>query len=145
MAIILCDHSEYADMAALLLAMAAEAGHHVRVVQTVTGGFIVPDDLHEQLFGPAPERTPPTWWSEPLTESGVEVIDGKVMLTEAEQARLVEEIAEETALGDLIDESPGFQAVPLDADVREWAKEAGIPVSDKGRLSKSVLEAYAAR
>lgn len=31
------------------------------------------------------------------------------------------------------------------AAVREWAKSAGIEVSDRGRISKAVLDQYAAR
>jgi hypothetical protein len=129
---------EYPQVAALLLAMTADAGLHVREVRTVPGGFEVPDVVSSQLVPPADpavpaspgisgDRTPPPGWDDPLPPVDVEFKpDGRVVLTDEAKAKLAGE--------------------PEDVDretVRAWAKGQGLKVADSGRLSKAVLDAYA--
>lgn len=89
---------EYGQLAALLVAMAREAGIHQRELQTVPNGFLVPDSISDQLLPPKSfavadprdeGKVPPPGWDEPLAPADVEFgDDGKVYLTPEAAAAL---------------------------------------------------------
>lgn len=134
-AFIPCSMDDYPDMASLLLAMAAEAGHNVWAVQTVTGGFEVPDDIAANLLGGPVERTPPPGWDTPLPSSDVEFLDGKYVLTDEARARMVDEITSPRA------DAPDAAGRE---EIRIWAKNRGYQVAPQGKLKNSVIEAFRA-
>lgn len=133
---------EYGETASLLLQMADEMGFDVRSVRTVPGGFEVPDAIAAILTGvpqPLPQvqsnegRTPPASWAESLPEPGVEIVKGRVVLTEAERARLVDEFREIKAASP---DEVGRETI------RAWAKENGFEPAPQGKLKQAVIEAY---
>lgn len=136
---------EYGNTAALLLAMAEEQGLHPRVVETVLGGFLVPDSISDLL-----KAAPPEGWDEPLQKPDVEYIDGKYYITAdgIDESDPIQESMEdefvtpgEAASDEVTPEEAAEGNVPLDV-IRQWAKENGHPVADKGRIKQSVVEAF---
>lgn len=140
------DTQTYSDTAALLLAMAEEQGLHVRVVQTVLGGFLVPDSISDLIQGPQGE--PPASWGAPLDEvtvhqdtdgkyyvaPGAELIDA-VPLPEEDRPFFPDGQAEITFTEE------GAARGDREA-IREWAKQNGYDVADKGRLKATVVDAF---
>lgn len=123
------DGPDHAEVAALLVAMAEEAGIHTREIIVTPHGFQVPESLYEQLnptnsvvlSDPRDEgKTPPPGWDEPLADDvNIEQLeDGKFYLIE--------------------DEPP----VVKDSAIREWASDQGIKVAAKGKLAQSVIDAF---
>jgi hypothetical protein len=132
-----CTMEAYSDTAALLLAMAAEAGHNIWAIETVTGGFEVPDDIAAQLLGGPVERTPPPGWDEPLPQADVEFVDGKYMLTaDAVASRLADELVREHSLDE--------PSVAGREEIRAWAKDNGYDPAPQGKLKAAVIEAFRA-
>lgn len=152
---------EYGATASLLLALTEEMGFHVREVRTVKGGFEVPDEVWRAMDPQAVPvmapslKTAPPGWDEPLREVDVEVgEDGKVYASvqdelnaeyDAHNAALVAAGVETT--GGTWAGTPELNAEEPEPDretIREWARENGHEVADKGRLKQAVIEAYAA-
>lgn len=143
-----CDAADYSDLAALLLAMAAEAGHNIWAINTVTGGFEVPEDIWRQLFGVPVDSKPPPGWDEPLQTPDIEFVDGKYVLTEdavkshADQAFMVD--LTEAMLAPPV---AGWDAGPAAAgreEIRTWARNHGHAPAPQGKLKTSVIEAFRA-
>lgn len=157
------DSPEYGDTAALLVAMANEAGIHPREIQALPLGFLVPSALGDQLAAPAPlaiadprdeGKTPPPGWGEPLAPADVEFgEDGKVYLT-PDAAAVFEDIVvvldpvedslpvlRELALlqADVAEKAP---VKPEAAAIRTWARENGFDVPVRGIVPKAVVEAF---
>jgi hypothetical protein len=149
------DSPEYGEMAALLVAMADEAGIHTRELLTTPHGFDVPDVLSNQLIpgawaplDPKAEgKTPPPGWDEPLPEVNVEQHeDGKFYLkAEAtladDGAPISDELTErftEAMMAPIVEDAPA--AAP--SDIRSWAIENGLAVPKRGKLPQSVIDAY---
>ena len=128
--------AEYGETASLLLQMADEMGFSPRVVKTVPGGFEVPDEISSVLM-PAPVTAdPPAWWSTPQPEIDIETApDGRVMLTEAARARLVDEIANPVA---------GTPVAAGREEIRAWALAGGFEPAPVGKLKQSVIAAFRA-
>lgn len=135
------DGPDHVEVAALLVAMADEAGIHTREIIVTPHGFEIPDALFEQLnpanavalTDPRNEgKTPPPGWDEPLAdEVNVEQDeDGKFYLKEdsEEEATAPEEIVEEP--------------VVKHSEIREWAQEQGLKVSAKGKLPQDIIDAF---
>lgn len=156
-----CSTEDYPATAQLLLAMAAEAGHNIWAVNTVNGGFEVPEDIAAQLLGGTTEGTPPPGWDEPLPPSDVEFVDGKYMLTDEARARMVDEIKNPRAgvalpvtLVAPVEQDPAFLVALTEAmlapaaagreEIRTWAKSRGYQVADSGKLKQAVMEAFRA-
>lgn len=134
------DGPDHVEVAALLVAMAEEAGIHTREIIVTPHGFEIPDSLYEQLnpansvvlSDPRDEgKTPPPGWDEPLAdEVNIEQLDdGKYYLIEDE--------VEDPEVEDV----PGPPKPEAHA-VREWAKEHDIKVSAKGKIAQDVIDAY---
>lgn len=138
------DTQTYSDTAALLLAMAEEQGLHVRVVQTVLGGFLVPDSISDLLDV---TKTPPAWWSEPLEEPNVIFEDGKYLVEPGTELGNGPALPEDgkpfyDELGEAVLAFTEGAASGDREAIRTWAKENGYEVADKGRLKASIVEAF---
>lgn len=151
----------YGETAALLLALTAEMGFHVREVKTVTGGFEVPDDVWRAMDPQAVPimqpslKTAPPGWDDPLPEVDIEVgEDGKVYASvqeelnaryDAENAALAEAGVETTGgtwAGTPELNGPVEESETDRESIRAWARENGHDVADKGRLKQTVIDAY---
>lgn len=135
------DGPDHVEVAALLVAMAEEAGIHTREILVSPHGFHVPDALYDQLnpalavamVDPRDEgKTPPPGWDEPLAdEVNVEQLeDGKFYLIEDEPLK--------AELDEIVEEKP----VVKHAEIRDWATEQGLRVSAKGKLPQDVIDAF---
>lgn len=126
MAFVPSSAKDQSDTAKLLLAMAAEAGMHPRVIQVVKYGFRVPDEL--------------------LVVDGVPVlvpVDDFVqaVFPDSEDKPLIEDEAEVVVVPD----SPAVDsAEPGLEEMRDWARANGYQVADRGKLKNAVVEAFRA-
>lgn len=148
------DGPDHVEVAALLVAMAEEAGIHTREILVTPHGFLIPEALYAQLdpagavvlSDPRDEgKTPPPGWDDPLEPVNVEQLeDGKFYLivpgeapAEVVNDDLMEALTE--AMMAPIAEEP---VVVKDSAIREWAIEQGLKVAAKGKLPQSVLDAF---
>lgn len=141
-------HKEYGETASLILQMAAEMDISKFEIFTVPGGFQVPDAISDILNPaadlsptvPSPEPSgasgePPAWWGQELEVAGVEVdAEGKVY---------VKALRAEPVLTDHDEITEAMLApVAKDPEIRAWAERNGFTVAPKGRIAKSVLDAF---
>lgn len=128
-----------------LIATANESGVDRRSIETVIGGFLVPDELAAHLNPDLAPSVPvienpvvdlPEVGSEFVPELPVPDVeigaDGKVYLTEEAAAR---------------EQSDGTLVVEVEVDreaVRAWAKEQGLNPAEKGALKKEVYASFRA-
>lgn len=133
------DGPDHVEVAALLVAMAEEAGIHTREIIVTPHGFEIPDALFEQLnpansvvlSDPRDEgKTPPPGWDEPLAdEVNIEQLeDGKFYLIDPIPVEKPEREVEEP--------------VVKHSEIREWAQDQGLKVSAKGKLPQDIIDAF---
>lgn len=142
------DTQAYSDTAALLLAMAEEQGLHVRVVQTVLGGFLVPDSISDLIQGPQGE--PPASWDAPLDEVTVhQDTDGRYYV--APQTELIDAVSlpeeDRPFFPDGQAEISFVNPKPAAAsreDIRAWGRENGHAPAESGKLKGALVEAFRA-
>lgn len=148
------DGPDHVEVAALLVAMAEEAGIHTREILVSPHGFHVPDALYDQLnpalavamVDPRDEgKTPPPGWDEPLADDvNVERLeDGKFYLIEDDPAEVktpLDAVDERLSDAGLINLKPN--PTVKHAEIRDWATEQGLKVSAKGKLPQDVIDAF---
>lgn len=129
---------ERADVAAFLIALARENGHDPKKIQSVLGkGFLVEfdpsgqgtvDESEVERFVKS-EKAPETKYDsmEKLPKSEVTEDDEGVYLK---------------ALGKEVEEAPEHEHLPYREQVREWAKENGYEVGDRGAIKKTIVADY---
>lgn len=128
------DTEEYSATAALLLAMAEEQGLHPRVVETVLGGFLVPESISD-LLKPEPSE-PPVSWSEPLPEVNVFMEDGKYFVLPGG----VDE--QDVVIMPDDNEEPVLPNAAGREEIRAWGVENGHSPAASGKLKASLVEAF---